>query len=115
MRERGGPKAGLLELIADTNIVAQFTLAGRRPYEVVLENGTVGIKYFGGNWRYSTLAIWEEGYSPNGEPITALKITYGTYGWRVLSQGGEPGGPANRSQPVDPGTNRTSSAAGSGG
>jgi hypothetical protein len=117
MRQRGGPEAGL-EIIADTNVLAQFALAGKRPYEVVLEKGTVGLKYIGGDWRYSTIAFWEEDCSSNGDPIRVLKITYGTYGWRILSQRaaghGEPDGAANRSQPVRLDTNRTSAAAGSG-
>jgi hypothetical protein len=75
------------QFIADTNILAQFALAGRTPYEIVVQEGVVGIKYFQGNWRYSTLAVWdEESSNKNGEPIKVLKITYGTYGWRVLVQ-----------------------------
>lgn len=85
MRQRGGPGAGE-ESIADTNILGEFALAGKRPYEIVLDKGTVGIKYIGGNWRYSTLAIWGEDYSPNADPIRVLKIMYGTHGWRILSQ-----------------------------
>lgn len=85
MREHGGPKAGL-EFIHDASTLAQFALAGKTPYEIVLEKGTIGIKYIGGNWRYSTIAIWGEDYSPNGDRIRVLKITYGTYGWRILSQ-----------------------------
>jgi len=117
MRERGGPEAGL-EFIRDGSTLAQFALAGKTPYEIVLEKGTVGIKYVGGNWRYSSIAIWGEDYSSNGDPIRILKITYGTYGWRILSRResgpGERGGAANRSQPLSPETNQTSRAAGSG-
>src|SRR5947209_7903156 len=40
VRQRAGSEAGP-ELIMDTNILAQFSLAGRRPYEIVLEKGTV--------------------------------------------------------------------------
>ncbi len=83
--ERGGPGAGV-QFIVDTNILAQFALAGRRPYEIVLEKGTLGIKYIKGNWRYSTLALWEDDNSADGKPIRVLKITYGTFGWRVLCQ-----------------------------
>ncbi|MCX6915891.1 MAG: hypothetical protein NT167_23075, partial [Verrucomicrobia bacterium] len=50
MRQRGGPEAGL-EFIADTNILAQFALSGKTPYEIVLEKGTVCIKYIKGDWR----------------------------------------------------------------
>src|SRR4051794_11000237 len=85
MREHGGPEAGL-ECIKDTSTLAQFALAGTTPYEIVLEKGTVGIKYVGGNWRYSTIAIWGEDYSAHGDRIRVLKIAYGTYGWRILSQ-----------------------------
>jgi hypothetical protein len=81
--ERGGSEAKL-QLISDPNTLAQFVLAGRRPYEIVLGKGTVGIKYIKGNWRYSTLAIWDEDWSASGEAMRVLKITYGTYGWRVL-------------------------------
>lgn len=83
MLERGGLEAEL-QFLTDTNILAQFALAGRRPYEIVLEKGTVGIKYINGNWRYSTLAIWDDDWSASGEPVRVLKITSGTYGWRVL-------------------------------
>jgi hypothetical protein len=85
MRERGGPEAGL-EFITDSKILAQFALAGRTPYEIMLEKGTVGIKYICGNWRYSTIAIWGEDFSSNGDPIRVLEITYGTHGWRILSK-----------------------------
>ncbi len=117
MREHGGPEAGL-EFIQDASTLAQFALAGKTPYEIVLEKGTVVIKYIDGNWRYSTIAVWEEDYSSNGDQIRVLKITYGTYGWRILSQrdGGhaEPDGAPNRSQSIRPSTNQTSVAAGSG-
>jgi hypothetical protein len=113
-RERGGPQAEL-EFIRDTNILGKFLLAGRMPYEIVLEKDSVCLKYIQGNWRYSTLAIWEHDRGPSGQPLTALKITYGTYGWRVLSERSEPGGSVNRSQPVGSETNQISSAAGSGG
>jgi hypothetical protein len=98
MRERGGPEAGL-EFIRSPSTLGQFALAGKTPYEIVLERGTVGIKYIGGNWRYSAVAIWKEDYSPKGDRIRVLKITYGTYGWRILSQRegghGEPTASAN--------------------
>src|SRR4051812_7507132 len=61
MCQRGGPKAPL-ESVTDTNVLTQFGLAGKRPYEIVLEKGSVCIKYIDGNWRYSTLAIWEEDF-----------------------------------------------------
>jgi hypothetical protein len=83
MMEKGGPKAEL-QLIRDTNILAQFALVGRRPYEIVVQEGAVAIKHIGGNWRYSTIAIWDEDFSANGEPIKVLKITSGTFGWRIL-------------------------------
>jgi len=118
MRERGGPEAGL-EFIRDGSTLAHFALAGKTPYEIVLEKGTVGIKYVGGNWRYTTIALWGEDYSPNGDRIRVLKITYGTYGWRILSrrEGGHggPDGAANLSQPVSSETNRAPPAAASGG
>ena len=81
--EKGGPK-GELQFIRDTNILAQFALVGRRPYEIVVEKDVVGIKHIEGNWRYSTLVIWNEDFSANSEPIKVLKITSGTYGWRIL-------------------------------
>jgi hypothetical protein len=76
-----------IRFIEDTNVLAQFALAGRAPYEINIQKGVVAIKYFKGNWRYSTLALWsEESSNKNGEPIKVLKITYGTYGWRILCQ-----------------------------
>jgi hypothetical protein len=95
--ERGGPNAGL-EFIRDTNILAQFTLAGRRPYEIVVEQDTVGLKFIKGNWRYSTLAIWEKDRSSSKETIAVLKIIDGSTGWRILSQRSEPVGGTNESQ-----------------
>ncbi len=83
--ERGGQDASL-QVIVDADTLSRFALAGRAPYEIVVEKGTVGIKYFRGDWRYSTLALWDEDFSPSGEPIRVLKITYGTFGWRILCQ-----------------------------
>jgi hypothetical protein len=80
-----GKDAGL-QVIVDSSTLGQSALVGRPPYEIVVKRGTVGIKYFKGNWRYSTLAVWDEDSSPNGEAIMVLKITYGTFGWRVLCQ-----------------------------
>ncbi len=100
MLEHGGPGAGL-EFIHDASTLAQFALAGKKPYEIVLEKGTVSIKYIGGNWRYSTIAIWGEDYSPNGDRIRVLKITYGTYGWRILSR--REGGHGDQSGQPTPG------------
>jgi hypothetical protein len=117
LRQRGGPHAGL-EFIKDTNILGQFSLGGRRPYEIVVQNDTVGVHFINGNWRYSTSAFWSGEYSSN-RPIRVLKITYGTFGWRILCerpvQDGEPDGAANRGQPAGSETNRTSAAAGPGG
>ena len=116
LRERGGPEAKL-DSIRDTNVLAQFSLIGRRPYEIVVEKHLVGIHFIKGNWRYSTSAFWDEDYLTDGDPIRVLKMTYGTFGWRVLCQRtarrGEPDGPANGSQPIRSETNSTSPAAGS--
>ena len=71
--------------------LSQFALAGKRPYEIVVEQGTVGLKYIKGNWRYSTLAIWEHhGIGPNGEPAKIFKIASGSRAWWILSQHSEP-------------------------
>jgi hypothetical protein len=112
MRDRGDSQDEH-EIILDTNILDQFALAGRRPYEIVLEKDFVFIKYIKGNWRYTTVAIWEKDFSPNGDPMRTLKITYGTYGWRILSQRGEPGVQANGNQPVHQETNQTPETAAS--
>ena len=85
MQERGGPEASL-EFIADTNILAQFTLAGRKPYEIVLEKGSVGIKYFKRSWgsvHYSALVFLDEEYAANGEMVRVLRVSYGNYGRRI--------------------------------
>lgn len=83
---RGG-RDGSLQFVVDTDTLDQFALAGKKPYEIVVEKGTVGVKYFKGDGRYSALALWEDTYSSSGEPIRVLKITYGTYGWRILCRG----------------------------
>jgi hypothetical protein len=91
MRERVGTEARL-EFIADTTILAQFTLAGRMPYEIFLEvsadvpKGIVGIKYFKGDWRYSALVVWDEDYMANGEGemVRILRVSYGNFGRRIL-------------------------------
>jgi hypothetical protein len=70
----------------DDSILAQFSLVGRKPYEIAVDKNGVAIKYFNGNWRYSAIAIWGEEKSPNGDPMKVLKITYGTFGWRILCQ-----------------------------
>lgn len=118
MWERGGPASGL-EFIRDTKTLAQFALVGKAPYEIVVEKGHVGLKYHEGHWSYSDLLFWGEDYGPDGDRIRILKIAYGSYGFRVLHQreGGhsEPGGPANRGQPIRSETNRASTAAGPGG
>jgi hypothetical protein len=87
LQERGGPDAEL-QFIKDATILAQFALVGRTPDEIVVEKDHVGIHYFSGNWRYSTSAFWDEEYSPDGDPIRVLKITYGTFGWRILCKRG---------------------------
>ena len=82
IRERGGSDA----IIADTNILAQFTLAGRKPYEIVLQKGMVGIKYFKRGWgsvHYSALVFLDEEYATNGEMVRVLKVAYGNFGRRI--------------------------------
>src|SRR5215472_16829659 len=60
MRDRGNAQVQY-EVIQDTNVLGQFALAGRKPHEIVLEGDSVFIKYIKGNWRYTTVAIWEKG------------------------------------------------------
>jgi hypothetical protein len=113
LREHGGPQAGG-DRIRDQDILAQFSLAGKVPYEVVVVQDSVGLKYIAGNWRYSTLAVWEHDLGPSGEPTTVFKIGSGSHSWWILSRSSEPGGAADRSQPSGTQTNRASAAAGSG-
>jgi hypothetical protein len=90
--QRGGPVAGL-DFIRDTNVLVQFSLAGRTPYEIVVQQDTVALKYIKGNWRYDTLAIWEhDDTGPNGDPVTVFKIASGSGGWWILNQRSEPAG-----------------------
>jgi hypothetical protein len=113
MWEHGGPARGL-DFVRDTNILARFSIAGRTPYEIVLEKGNVGIKNFKGGWRYSDLLLWGEDYASNGDRIRTLKITYGDHAWRTLCEreGGhrESNGAPKLRQPTGSPTN---SAAGS--
>src|ERR1035438_6744168 len=117
MWERGGPEAGL-QFIHDSNVLSQFRLIGREPYEVVVEKGTVALKYHQGHWRYSDLLVWGEDYSSDGDRIRSLRIIYGAGASQMLCQRsgphGEPDGAANRSQPFRSQTNQASAAAGSG-
>jgi hypothetical protein len=83
--ERGG-LATVPLFIRDASTLTQFRLVGRIPYEIVLSEGGVGIKYFKGGWRYSDLLLWGEDSSPNGDPIRVLKIIDGNTGWRVLAK-----------------------------
>ena len=85
--------------ITDAKILAQFSLAGRVPYEIVVSRSSLGVKHIDGNWRYSTIVIWDEDWTETGEPIKVLKMTYGTYGWRNLHKRKIPRDQA-RSQPL---------------
>jgi hypothetical protein len=85
LQERGGPDADL-QFIKDATLLARFALAGRTPDEIVVKKDHVGIHFFTGNWRHSTSAFWMEEHSPDGDRIQILKITYGTFGWRILCQ-----------------------------
>ena len=94
MWDRGGPEAEL-QFIRETDVLSQFSLIGREPYEIVVEKGVVALKFFDGDWRYSDLLLWKEDFAPDGERVRTLKITYGDGVWQTLFQRegphGEPG------------------------
>jgi hypothetical protein len=111
--EKGGHSAQWTS-ISESNILTRFTLAGRKPEVIYVDDHMVSANYLRAAPRSGAMVQWTD-YSQWGEPTWKLRAVYGDTGGGVVYERdktrGESDGSANGSQPVRSGTNQSSAAA----